>query len=88
MIITIIFSFSTLCFIDLGSIARNIVYKIDAENTIEFSRYFAEWFVVSFGGSVGTVVIYYVILDSIIIFNTLIVKHINRLKNKLNKKQL
>ncbi|MDW4404368.1 hypothetical protein QI045_12685 [Staphylococcus saprophyticus] len=86
LILTVIFSFYTLYFIDIGSVARSILTKATTENnTIEFLRYITEWFVVGFGGMVGTAVIYYVILDCIIISNTIIIKDINKLKNKLKQ---
>ena len=44
-----------------------------------------EWFVVGFGGIVGTAVIYYVIIDGIIILNTMIIRDINELINKLKQ---
>lgn len=88
LILTAIFSFYTLYFIDLGSIARSILTKAFAEtenNVIEILRYITEWFVVGFGGIVGTAVIYYVIIDGIIILNTMIIRDINELINKLKQ---
>lgn len=87
LILTAIFSFYTLYFIDLGSIARSILTKAFASenNVIEILRYITEWFVVGFGGIVGTAVIYYVIIDGIIILNTMIIRDINELINKLKQ---
>ncbi|WP_193014043.1 hypothetical protein [Staphylococcus equorum] len=88
LILTAIFSFYTLYFIDLGSIARSILTKAFAEtenNVIEILRYITEWFVVGFGGMVGTAVIYYEIIDCIIIVSTLMIKDINKLITKLKQ---
>lgn len=87
LVVVFIFSFFTLYFIDIGSISRNIISKLANEhNTNESLKYLTEWFVISFGGSIGTAVIYYVLLDFIIISNTLIVKDIIRVKNKLKQR--
>lgn len=87
LILTAIFSFYTLYFIDLGSIARSILTKAFASenNVIEILRYITEWFVVGFGGIVGTAVIYYVFFDCIIIFSTLMIRDINKLITKLKQ---
>lgn len=88
LILTVIFSFYTLYFIDLGNIARSILTKAFAEtenNVIEILRYITEWFVVGFGGMVGTAVIYYEIIDCIVIVSTLMIKDINKLITKLKQ---
>ncbi|WP_440868070.1 hypothetical protein [Staphylococcus shinii] len=86
LVVVFIFSFFTLYFIDIGSISRNIISKFANEhNTNESLKYLTEWFVISFGGIIGTAVIYYMILDYIIILNTIIFKDIIKLKNKLVK---
>lgn len=87
LILVLIFNFFTLHFIDIGNISSSIITELaTVDYTSESLRYLIEWFVICFGGIVGTAVIYYVLLDFIIISNTLIVKDIIKLKNKLKQR--
>lgn len=85
LILTVIFSFFTLYFIDFVSIVNSIMTKFTTENnTVDSLRYFTEWFVIGFGGMVGTAVIYYKFIDGIIITYMVFIKCISRMLNKFN----
>lgn len=64
MILVALFSWSTLYYVDIGSISQTIVSKIANEsNEIESLKYLLRWFVVVFGGLLGTSIIYYILMD-------------------------
>lgn len=81
LILVALFSWSTIYYVDIGSISQTIVSKIaSANNEIDSLKYLARWFVVVFGGLLGTLIIYYILMDIMFIIVARFVRIVIKLK--------